>query len=315
VTALRHKIKHALDESRTLVLGAQVLLGFEFRSFFEQSFDSLPVATRYLKAAGLACLLVAIILLFLPASYHRIVERGEDTERMHRFATNVMRWTLLPFAIGFGIDAFVAGERVFHQVTGGVMAGIGVTFVALLFWYGLEALPRAHQVGDKQMKTPDAERKLNDKIDHVLTETRMVLPGVQALLGFQMASTMMQSFESLPESSKLVHFAALLMIALSTIFLMTPPAYHRIVDRGENTPRFHRFAGYMLLAAMISLPLGLSADIFIVVRKLTDSIEWALGWALFALLVAWALWFGLTLARKQAQAHHPRSLRPARAAT
>jgi len=310
VTQLRHKIKHALDEGRTLVLGAQVLLGFELRSFFEHGFDSLPLATRYLKAGGLGCLLVAVILLFLPASFHRIVEGGEDTGRLHKFTTLVMCWALLPFAIGFGIDAFVEGEKVLHQ-SGGILAGIAVTSCALVFWYGLELLACTRKYGGKDMRTDD--RKLNDKIDHVLTEIRMVLPGVQALLGFQMATMMMQSFDSLPESSKQIHFAALLLIAVSTVFLMTPPAYHRIVDRGENTPRFHRFAGSMLLAAMISLPLGIAADVFIVVRKLTDSIDPALGASVFALLLAWGLWFGLTWARKNADAHRRDSWRGARA--
>jgi len=310
VTQLRNKIKHALDEGRTLVLGTQVLLGFELRSFFEQGFDSLPLATRYLKAGGLGCLLLALILLFLPASFHRIVEGGEDTGRLHKFATLVMRWALLPFAIGFGIDAFVEGEKVLNQL-GGIFAGAAVTACALLFWYGLELVARKNQRQGKDMRTDD--KKLNDKIDHVLTEIRMILPGVQALLGFQMATTMMQSFDSLPESSKQLHFAALLMIAISTVFLMTPPAYHRIVDRGENTPRFHRFAGHMLLAAMISLPLGIAADVFIVVRKLTEAIEPALGASAFSLVLAWGLWFGLTWARKNADTHRRGSFPGARA--
>jgi hypothetical protein len=313
VTELRHKIKNALDEGRTLVLGAQVLLGFEFRSFFEQSFEQLPTATKYLKAGGLACLLVAIILLFVPASFHRIVEGGEDTERLHRLSTKLISWALLPFAVGMGIDAFVLGEKVVQQM-GGIVAGICVTIVALMFWYGLELLARKLKFGGRQMKTShQEEQKLNTKIEHVLQEIRMVLPGVQALLGFQMATSMMQSFESLPGSSKALHFAALLMIALSTVFLMTPPAYHRLVDRGENTARFHRFAGTMLLAAMISLPLGIAADVFIVVRKLTESVEWAIASGLVALLLAWGLWFGLTGLRKSADARRPGRLREARA--
>jgi hypothetical protein len=39
---LNHKVGNALNESRILILGAQVLLGFQFRSAFEPGFSELP---------------------------------------------------------------------------------------------------------------------------------------------------------------------------------------------------------------------------------------------------------------------------------
>ena len=166
----------------------------------------------------------------------------------------------------------MAGESVLGR-DGGISAGLGVTLLSLFFWYGLEHLARKLELGDTQMKDKETEQKLNTKIEQVLTEIRMVLPGVQALLGFQMATTMMQSFERLPDSSKQLHFAGLLLIVVSAIFLMAPSAYHRLVNRGENTERFHHFAGQMLVAAMVTLPLGISAGVFVVIRKFSESLE------------------------------------------
>ena len=305
MTELHHKVKNALDEARTLILCAQVLLGFQFRAFFEQRFETLPPATRFVEVVGLAFLLIATVLLFMPAAFHRIVEGGEDSERLHKFATSVMCWALLPFSIGFGIDSFVAGETILGRAAG-ICAGAGVTLLSLFFWYGLQIRARKLELGDTQMKEEESEQKLNTKIEQVLTEIRMVLPGVQALLGFQMATTMMQSFEKLPDSSKQIHFAGLLLIILSAIFLMTPPAYHRLVNRGENTERFYRFAGEMLLAAMVSLPLGIAAGVFVVMRKFTESLEWSIAFALLTLFTAWGLWFGITLARKSKDASRQR---------
>ena len=74
---LKDKIQNALDESRMLVLGSQVLLGFQYRSAFEPGFEKLPVLTQYLKMGGLCLLLVALGLLLSPAAHHRIVEEGE----------------------------------------------------------------------------------------------------------------------------------------------------------------------------------------------------------------------------------------------
>lgn len=36
------KLKIALDETRMLVLGAQILLGFQFRGVFQELYDQLP---------------------------------------------------------------------------------------------------------------------------------------------------------------------------------------------------------------------------------------------------------------------------------
>jgi hypothetical protein len=36
------KLKIALDETRMEVLGVQILIGFQFRSVFQNSFDTLP---------------------------------------------------------------------------------------------------------------------------------------------------------------------------------------------------------------------------------------------------------------------------------
>ena len=79
---------------------------------------------------------------------------------------------------------------------------------------------------------------LKDKIEQVLTEARVVLPGVQALLGFQLSIMLMQGFESLPPSSRYIHLTSLALMTLSIILLISPAAYHRIVEQ-EKTRRMY----------------------------------------------------------------------------
>ena len=43
---LERKLKIALDESRLLILGAQVLFGFQFNGIFQELFDELPRLSR-----------------------------------------------------------------------------------------------------------------------------------------------------------------------------------------------------------------------------------------------------------------------------
>ena len=40
--ALHERVKTALDETRTLILGAQILLGFQYQGVFREQFDTLP---------------------------------------------------------------------------------------------------------------------------------------------------------------------------------------------------------------------------------------------------------------------------------
>jgi Family of unknown function (DUF6328) len=305
VAQLKDKIQNALDEGRMLVLGSQVLLGFQYRSAFEPGFARLPVSSQYLKLIALGLMLIALGLLLAPGAYHRIVEEGEDTQALHRFTTKMMGFALLPFAIALGFDLYVAAERMLGSTVAGTV-GLGASLLALFFWYGLELKrrgERAPEIREEQEmeKEEDSKRggaKIKDKIKHVLTECRVVLPGAQALLGFQFVTTLMESFEKLPSSSKYVHLASLVLVAVSIVFLMTPAAYHRIVERGEETEHFHRFASRMLIAAMIPLALGVSGDLFVVVRKITESSASAIASMVVSLLFFYGLWFGFTVYRR-----------------
>ncbi|MDX6694191.1 MAG: hypothetical protein QOF02_1794 [Blastocatellia bacterium] len=305
---LKDKIQNALDEGRMLVLGSQVLLGFQFRAAFEPGFDKLPGTSQYLKMCGLGLMLVALCLLLAPGSYHRIVEEGEDTNNLHRFTSKVMCYALLPFAIALGFDVYVAMERTIARPLSLVVA-ISVGLAALFFWYGLELLRRSRrepEVREKkemdEQENAEAEAegtKLTDKIRHVLTEARVVLPGAQALLGFQFITTLTEAFEKLPLSSRYAHLLSLLLVALSIVLLMTPAAYHRIVERGEETEHFHRFASRVLIAAMLPLPLGVTGDFFVVVRKVTSSTTAAALAAALMLIFFYGFWFGYTIYRRR----------------
>ena len=51
--SLKDKISDGLNEARILVLGGQVLIGFQFRSTLEVGFDHLPRGAHYLGLAAL----------------------------------------------------------------------------------------------------------------------------------------------------------------------------------------------------------------------------------------------------------------------
>ena len=306
---LKDKIQNALDEARMLVLGGQVLVGFEYRSAFEPGFAHLPRHAQYVKMISLGVMLVGILLIMWPSAYHQIVHGGEDRDEVHRFTSSVLDCALLPFALGLGMDVYVAVEMLGGR-TPGILAGLGTAALALFFWYGLEVWCRRKHAAEirkekamSEAQQTDGATKITDKIKHVLTEARTVLPGAQALLGFAFISMFTDAFQQLPASSKGVHLVSLALVALSIILLMTPAAYHRIVEDGEETEHFHRFASRILLAAMLPLALGMTGDFYVVLRKVTDRQALSAIVAALLLVAFYGLWFGYTLYARQQRTH------------
>jgi Family of unknown function (DUF6328) len=129
---------------------------------------------------------------------------------------------LFLFAIALALDLVIAGTRVAGPWTGAA-AGLTGGLVAIGFWYG--PLMIKDKEPDASMTNPNEKTSTAAKIEYVLTEARVVLPGAQALLGFQLVIVLTTGFAELHPSTKALHGVALGFIALATILLMTPAAY------------------------------------------------------------------------------------------
>ena len=302
---LEKKIQDALNESRILVLGVQVVLSFQYTCVLESAFVKLPLISQRLELIALGLLLVAFGLLVSPAPYHLLVWRCEDSEDLQTYVSTIVKFALLPFAVALAIDVYISVEPVTGE---GIAALIGAAIftAAMFFWYLLEAIRirhdgnRAHadEGGTPMAKPVRATAATEQKIQHALTEARVVLPGAQALLGFQFVAVLLGGFENLPQSSRYVHVASLTLVTLSTILLMTPAAYHRIVERGEATEHFFRLASAMVLWSLIPLSCGTCGDFFVLTRKVSGSMLLA-GIATVAILLCFSgLWFGFSLYRR-----------------
>jgi hypothetical protein len=123
-------------------------------------------------------------------------------------------------------------------------------------------------------------------------EARMVLPGTQALLGFQIVIFLVQDFDRLPREIQWTHFGSLVAVTISAVLLITPAAYHRIAEHGEDSEQFHNFASRVMLAAMFFLGLGLAGDFFVVTYKISRSMVLSFTCAGTLLLFFYGLWFG-----------------------
>ena len=128
-----------------------------------------------------------------------------------------------------------------------------------------------------------------------IEEARMVLPGIQALFGFQLIAAFNQQFETLSRSEKLFHFAALLLVAVAIAVIMAPAAYHRIAERGSMSPFFVRLASRLVATAMAPLMIALCLDVYLLGRVITHLASLAAAVASALLLLFVGLWYGYPL--------------------
>ena len=125
----------------------------------------------------------------------------------------------------------------------------------------------------------------------MLTEARVIIPGCQALLGFQFIAMLTHAFDELPMDAKVLHAAGLCCVAIATILLMTPAALHRQSFGGDDSERFLRLGSAFVISASLPLALGIAADVYVVFLKITYSTAITLAAALALLLAMLLLWY------------------------
>ncbi len=305
---LKDKIENVLNETRILVLGIQILIGFGFRTFFEPGFEKMAPYTQQIELAALALMLLGLGILLMPAPYHRIVLHGRNTAKLHRLATATVTTGLLPFAVSMALSFFLGARWVLGTFTSAVFSGVLLALI-LFAWYGWEILLRRrkhgrlhlHAVVDPLRETEmkqEPETDLGTRVKQVLIECRVVLPGAQALLGFQLIIMWMTAFYKIPQLWKVLHLASLTAVGVCTVLLITPAAYHRIVEQGEDSEMLHHITARLLLWAMALLALGICGDFYIVSRMTGLGTAWSLGLAAGLLVFFYGAWFGYTLWKK-----------------
>lgn len=151
--------------------------------------------------------------------------------------------------------------------------------------------------------TPPADRgdqplSLADSAMHLLNEGRMVLPGIQALFGFQLVAVFNQGFaQRLSPAEQALHLAATVLVAIAVALVMTPAALHRQLEPRGVSDLFVRISSLLLLWSMAPLAVGVSVDLYLVARVILGARGPALAIAVGLLAVYVGLWFVLPRSR------------------
>jgi hypothetical protein len=142
---------------------------------------------------------------------------------------------------------------------------------------------------------------LDQEAGKTLDEARMVLPGMQALFGFQLIAVFNSQFQSLGVLAKYAHLVAVVLVTLGIALIMSPAILHRVAERGRVSRRFIDLASSFIAWAMLPLALGLTLDVMVVGWVISEShaIAGAVGAGALALFTTLWLVFPLTQRRRR----------------
>jgi hypothetical protein len=132
---------------------------------------------------------------------------------------------------------------------------------------------------------------LTDQLRNLIDEARMLLPGLQALFGFQTIAVFNQRFADLAAAERCGHLVALSLVVLSIALLMTPAAYHRIVEPQQVSAHMLRVASWLVCVSLLPLALALALDMYVVMALATGATGWSIGCGAGTLALLAALWF------------------------
>jgi hypothetical protein len=122
---------------------------------------------------------------------------------------------------------------------------------------------------------PSTERQelsLNDAATHVLEECRTVVPGMQALFGFQLIAVFSEAFrQQLSSAERITHLAAIILITVAIVLVMAPAALHRQTEPEAISRRFITISSRLLMASMVPLAAGICLDVYVVARVIVGS--------------------------------------------
>jgi hypothetical protein len=135
---------------------------------------------------------------------------------------------------------------------------------------------------------------LNDATSHVLEECRTVVPGMQALFGFQLMAVFSSEFKNeLSSGERALHLAAIVLVTIAIVLVMAPAALHRQTEPRTVSARLITISSRLLMASMAPLAVGICLDVYLVARVTIGSVSIASAIAILLLGVFIVFWLVL----------------------
>jgi hypothetical protein len=146
-------------------------------------------------------------------------------------------------------------------------------------------------------RTEEEQEKLDRRWQELLNELRVALPGVQVLFAFLLAVPFQQRFAEIDTFQRTTYFVTLLLAAASTVCLIAPSAYHRVLFHQGEKPHIIEMGNRFAIAGLVFLALAMNSAIVLVTDVIYTKDTVFLIAALTTSLFIWT-WFGLGIMRR-----------------
>lgn len=153
------------------------------------------------------------------------------------------------------------------------------------------------------MATETEKERLNRKLEELLQELRVAIPGVQVLFAFLLTIPFTTPFRDITDLQRDVYFTAFLATAVASAMLIAPSAYHRIrwryLDKEalDAKRRMLRTGGRLATGGLVSLGVSMTAVVFLITDLLFGVGGAATISGVLAAVLLW-LWYALPLSRR-----------------
>lgn len=151
---------------------------------------------------------------------------------------------------------------------------------------------------DRYVRHETELEKLDRNFNEPLSELRVALPGVQVLFAFLLVAPFNTAFRQISEFERKLYLATLLATAVSSMLLIAPSMYHRILFRHHDKAVLIAWSNRLMIAGMTGLALAMTSAIMLVTHVLfgpttavTTAASVAAGFA--------GLWYAVPLRRRR----------------
>ena len=131
---LERELNELLQELRSLITGANVLLGYLLAVSFTAEFAELDRADRYVYFVTLVSTAVAIVLFMAPAAHHRLRFREGDKDNILRKANREAIAGTVASSLAFTGVLFLVTEKIFGTTEAVIVSVVFFAFTAWRWW-------------------------------------------------------------------------------------------------------------------------------------------------------------------------------------
>jgi hypothetical protein len=155
----------------------------------------------------------------------------------------------------------------------------------------MSSVPR---VGEKPQEQETPKERADRELIELLTELRIVVPGVTVLFGFLLAVPFAKGWSKVTPFERDVFLVAFLSTGVSVAFLTAPSSYHRLRFRTGTKEQLVGYGSRVAVAGIAAFAVALEAVVLLVFDYVVSrgaAIAVTVGFT----LVVFVLWYGLPL--------------------